>query len=244
MDRFLNVLGLIFGIIGNILFVLLLILLAVLLLVTLVCLSRPKLILKLKDSLEISVKLWFIKLNITKMTSKPKKKKKVKIIHFDGTLFGELPPKAEKKSKKKSKKASLPATKKQGQKDADNAEKTKKGVGDYLGLATDILDGIKEPAKKILKVDIKRLYLIAADQDPAKAAVLFGNMNIAAGTLIFVCEKFAAFTIDSDNTGVYSDFTASKHSFDAHIELTLSLRHIVLCGIKAGLTFLGFIKEK
>ena len=100
MDGFLGFMSSLLGFMGTLLLVILAILLFVLGLVVIICLSKPKIILKFKDSLELSVKLWFIKLNITKLTSKPKKEKKTKIIHFDGTSFGELKEPSGKKSRR------------------------------------------------------------------------------------------------------------------------------------------------
>ena len=114
-------------------------------------------------------------------------------------------------------------------------------ASDALELVTNILDDIKDPLKKILKADIKKLYITAASDDPHKTAVLFGNMNTAMGILITVCKKFASFSIDEDNAGVYCDFLSVKPTIDTHIVLTLSLRHIILCGFKA---VTEFIKNK
>lgn len=234
MDKF-------FGIIGMILLVLFCILLFILLLAVLICLSHPKIIIRYKDKTDIWASVWFIKFNITKFLSRKKKHKTPRAIHFEGGLFGEFSEKEKKKKKGKEKhKTAL----------SDNAVKTEKEktpltetVSEYLTLVTDILDDIKEPVKKILKVDIKKLHLTAASDDPHKTAILFGNMNTAVGSLILVCKKFASLSINESKTGVYSDFVSTTPGADAHIVLTLSFRHIILCGFKAVMRFINNKKD-
>jgi len=234
MDKF-------FGIVGILLLVLLCLLLAVLTLAVLVCLSHPKIILKYKDKADISASLWFLSFNITKFLSKKKKTKAPKAVHFDGGLFGEFP-EAEKKTKKKKQEHKTTPTHKPEKSEKEKAPFTET-VSEYLTLVTDILDDIKEPVKKILKVDIKKLHLTAASDDPHKTAILFGNMNTAVGSLILVCKKFAALNINENKTGVYSDFVSSTPKADAHIVLTLSFRHIILCGFKAVMRFINNKKD-
>ncbi len=218
-----------FGIIGTVLSVVLFIILFVVLLLSVVCLSHPKIILKYKDKLEISTKLWFFNFNITKFTSRKKKKKTPKIVHFDGTSFGELPEKTKKKTvqHKKAVQKSFPGT----------AVKEKKPftetASEILELITDILTDISEPLKKILRVDIKRLYITAASDDAHKTALLFGNANTAVGSLIYVCKKFASLDIAEENVGVYSNFCSERSEIDVCVVLTLSIRHTVICGFKA-----------
>lgn len=234
MDKF-------FGIVGMIFLVLLCVLLAVLTLVFLICLSHPKIILKYNDKAEISASLWFLRFNITKFLSRKKKKKAPKAVHFDGGLFGEFP-ETEKKTKKKKQELRTAHSHKAEKSEKEKAPLTET-VSEYLTLVTDILDDIKEPVKKILKVDIKKLYLTAASDNPHNTAILFGNMNTAVSSLILVCKKFASLKIDENKTGVYSDFASSKPRADAHIVLTLSLRHIILCAFKAVMRLLNNKKD-
>lgn len=218
-----------FGIIGTALLVLLFIILFAVLLVFVICLSHPKIVLKYKDKLEISTKLWFFKFNITKFLSRKRKKKSPKVLHFDGTGFGELAPKT-------SKKAAHPEKTVQ-KKSVKSGEKIRKPfsetASEILELITDILSDISDPFKKVLRVDVKKLYVTVASEDAHKTAILFGNANTALGSLIYVCEDFASIDIDKENTGVYSDFCSDKTKADVCIVLTLSLRHTVICVFKA-----------
>lgn len=229
MDRFL-------GIIGTVLLILLCILLFVLALAVLICLSHPKIIIKLKDKPDISASLFFLRFNITKFLSRKKKQKKPKAVHFDGTLFGEFPEKDKKKEKAERKAKSVTHTVSKAEKKKTPVTET---VSEYLTLVTDVLDDIREPVKKVLKIDIKKLYLTAAADDPHKTAILFGNMNTAVGSLILVCKKFAVLNINESKTGVYSDFLSAKPRADAHIVLTLSVRHTIICGFKAIMRFIN-----
>ena len=224
-----------FGIIGTVLMVFLLVILFAVLLLSVVCLSHPKIILKYKDKPEISAKLWFLKFNITKFMSRKKKKKEPKKIHFDGTRFGELPEKTEKKPVKPQKTAQKksPAV---PVKEKKPFSETASGI---LELITDILEDISEPLKKILRVDIKRLYITVASDDAHKTALLFGNANTALGSLLYVCNNFAHLDIDEENVGIYSDFCSGKTEIDVCIVLTLSIRHTVICGFKAFKRFLN-----
>lgn len=238
MDRFLGFLGSFFSVI-------LFILLFVLLLLALICISHPKIILKYKDKPEISAKLFFIRFNITKFLSRPKKQKPPKAAHFDGTLFGEFPEKEKKKKKKKdsaeSKAYGIESTtghkhgsKKTKEVPEENEKKPlTETVSEYLEKITDILESIREPAKKIIAIDIKKLYVTAASEDAHKTAVLFGHMNTAMGALIYVCRKFASLRINEEQTGVYSNFCVTKPELDAHIVFTLSIRHTLICAFKA-----------
>ena len=231
------------GIIGTFFLVLLFLILFLLAMLILICISHPKIIIKYKDKLEIKAKLWFFGFNLTRFLSRKKKDKKPKVIHFDGGLFGELPEDKKKGKKKKSGKSSAQHTlsgKREksagGVSEASPEEKEKKPltetVSDALELVTDILDDVKEPLKKVLKADIRKLYITAASDDPHKTALLFGRLNTAMGVLIFVCKKYASLSIDESKAGIYSDFLAAKPGIDAHIVLTLSFRHIVICGVK------------
>ena len=235
MDKF-------FGIIGMILLVLFCILLFILLLAVLICLSHPKIIIRYKDKTDIRASIWFIKFNITKFLSRKKKHKTPKAIHFEGGLFGEFPEK-EKKTKKKKQEHNKTSQAHKTVKDKKEKAPLTETISEYLTLVTDILDDIKEPVKKILKVDIKKLHLTAASDDPHKTAILFGNMNTAVGSLILVCKKFAALNINENKTGVYSDFVSSTPGADAHIVLALSFRHIILCGFKAVMRFINNKKD-
>ena len=225
---------------GNILLAVFCVLLFLIVLVAVICVSHPKIIIKYKTSPEISASLWFLRFNITKFLSRQKKNKKPKMLHFDGTHFGALPKDAatDKKKEAEPKKAPKAAS-------AYSSKKEKKPISETVSeiteLITDILTDISEPLKKILTVHIKRLYITAASEDAHKTALLFGHANTATGCVIYACRKFAALSIDEDGVGVYSDFNASKASVDAHIVLTLSLRHILSCAFKA---FMRFIKRK
>ena len=225
------------GFIGTFLLVLLFLLLFLIVLLFIVCISHPKIIIKCHDKLEILTKLWLFRFDVTKFISGNKKKKKPKIIHFDGSHFGELAVSEKKRRKKKSDKKTVP------QHQVNSVQKESKTLSEKateaLSLVSDILDDVKEPMKKVIKVDVKRLYVTVSTDDPHKTALAFGGMNSAAGTLILVCKKFASLNIDENNVGVYCDFCAVKPSLDTYIVLTLSFRHIVVCSFKTVMRLFG-----
>ena len=207
------------------LFVVLILLALFIIVLSCVCLSNLHLTLKYRDNLEFFIRLWFIKINITKLLSKTKKQKKPRIIHFDEGPFGELSLQEKKQVKKKSKNFSANKPSK--------AVAQKMSVAEILTLIRDLLESTSEPLKKVAYLKIYRLYVTACSEDAAKTAVLFGQLNGVMGTLILVCEKYKNLYIEKDHTGVYSDFSVGKPSLELHLQLDFSIRHIILSSISA-----------
>lgn len=234
--------NILFGVILASLKIILYTLLLLVFLLFIFCISHPKITIKYKDAPEISATLWFFRFNITKFLNRKKKKKRPVILHFDGEGFGEAPITTRKhiKSKKVRKKKSL--TKNKGSVQAKKADTTlSEKISGILELIEDIFGKIKEPVKKVILVNIKSLHLTSASDNPHDTAMLFGNMNTGVGVIFSLCKQFGGLKIDQNNIGVYSDFCGNKPSFDIHIELILSSRHIIHCAIGA---LTGYLKNK
>lgn len=208
-------------------------------LVFLFCFSHPKITVKYDGSLSVYARLWFVKINVSKLALRPKKRKKTKIIHFDGGTFGEFPEK-ENRRKHKEKSAEKKSSAKSKSRNAEQ-KKDEKSIAETLGTIAELLSEISEPLKKAFGIEIKKLRLTAAAENAADTAVLFGHMNTAAGTLIYVCEQFPMFSADAENIGVYSDFLSSEPSADAEIAVTVSVRHVLACAFKS---LIKYIKIK
>ncbi len=226
------------SVIGTLLLVLFAILCAVIFLLGIVFFSRVRIFFRYREKLEILLQLWFVKINITKLTSSKKKQKTPKLLHFDGELFGELPQKPEKQKKTKNLQAAHKTSK---ELPAETKPKEKQSVGDILDMVRDILSDISSPMKKCIDVKIHRLYVTAASKEAADTAVMFGHLNTAVGSLILACKKFRNLEINEGCTGVYSDFTSEKPRLDTEIELICHVRHITVTGIKG---LMGYLKYK
>lgn len=229
------------SVIGTALLILLAVLCAVFFLLGTVFFSRLRIFLRYREKLEILLQLWFIKINITKLTSRKKKQKAPKLLHFDGQHFGELPQKPEKQKNKKNIQAAHKVSKGTANPATTTQPKEKQSVGNILDMVRDILSDISSPLKKCIDVKIHRLYVTAASKEAADTAVMFGHLNTAVSSLILVCKKFRNLEIDESCTGVYSDFTSEKPRLDTEIELICHIRHITVTGIKG---LMGYLKYK
>lgn len=163
----------------------------------------------------IIVKIWFVGIDVLKLSSS-KKTKPPKLIHYTGESFGKL---CTQKKKKKKSGAQKTSAMHETAKKAKQAEK--KGALETVSFFKDLVSDSAIHFSSYAKLRIKRLYLVAAvKEDPAKTAVMFGNMNTALGVFLHVCERYAMFDTKNINAGVYSDFTADKPSCDIDIELS------------------------
>ena len=81
----------VFNAIGLVLLVLLCILALALFLIAILVLSKVTFVFRHKETPEFFLKVWFIRLNITKIALREKKIKTPRKIHFSGNSFGEFP---------------------------------------------------------------------------------------------------------------------------------------------------------
>lgn len=215
------------GAVSIILKVLLCIIAVLILLLVILAFSTLTLRLGHSEKTEFKVRLLGISFNVTKFLSRKKKSKKAKTVKFTGENFGEFPEKpSEKKTKKKQRKGAGHKT------GASSVPKEKKSVTEILELITDILTEIAEPLGKCAALRIKRLRITAASDSPDKTAVLFGNLNTAAGVLMLVSQKFSVLAVDDGAVGVYSDFLPGSPTLEVDIELSVKIKYVILAAFK------------
>lgn len=217
---------------GVLLIVLMCIFLFLLTFCTLIFFSKVSIIFDYSKSLNIFIKIWFAKFNITKFMSRKKKQSKPKCLHYPGGAFGSLP---EEKKDEKVKKKSVPAKSHK----TPSVAKDKKTISETLDFVKNIISEASPHLSKCAEIRINRLRLTAATKEAADTAILFGNFNTAVSSLILVCEKFEALYINADCVGVYSDFCSDKPTLDANIELILNVKHVGLSSFKGFMFFLN-----
>ncbi len=215
----------VFSVIGLVLLVLLYILASVAVLLAILVFSKVTFIFRHKEIPEFFLKIWFIRLNITKIASREKKVKAPKVVHFSGAKFGEFPVKEKSGKKKKVTDSHIKAS--------PAAAKQKKGIPEILDLVREIIYDCSEPFGKCAVLKIKKLHVTAASESPDKTAILFGHMNTAAASLVLAGERYSKLEIRDGAVGVYSDFVGTKPRLDAEIELILKVRHTLSTVIKA-----------
>lgn len=193
-------------------------------------LSRISLIFDYSESLDIFLKIWFAKINITKLMSHKKKQKKPEVLHFSGGSFGKFP---EKSKLQKEKAADLHSQKKSG------VAKSKKSISETLDFIKELLSELSPYLSKCALVKINRLHLTAASAEAADTAILFGHFNTALSSLILVCKKYSALYINDGCVGVYSDFTTDKPLLDANIEIQFKVKYVGISSFKGIMFFLN-----
>ena len=155
-----------------------------------------------------------IKAGPVKLTILPKKEKK---------------PKKPKKEKKKKEKPEAEAEEKPKKK------KRNLSLDLIFTLARLGLEAVGSFRRK-LRVELFRLYLLVANGDPYKTAVLYGRIRAALDGLYPLFAR--AFTIDERDVRVGADFTQDKMQVQGRIILTIRIGQIVLIGLVFGWKFL------
>lgn len=199
---------------------------------TLIFFSKISIIFDYSKSLNVFMKIWFAKINITKLMSRKKKQNKPRCLHYSGGAFGFLP--EEKKKEKNKKKAVAEKSHKKS-----SAVKDKKSISETLDFIKNIITEASPYLSKCAIIKIHQLRLTAASKEAADTAILFGNFNTAVSSLILVCKKFESLYINADCVGVYSDFCSDKPALSANIELQLSVKHVGLSSFKGFMFFLN-----
>ncbi len=138
-------------------------------------------------------------------------------------------PQKEKKTKKKS----VPQNKTvpQEEKEISLSEK----VGGALEYAKALLPIMLEAAaqfKRKLRVDTLRLVLTVGGEDPADAAMLYGQANMILGSFWYPLTE--AFNVKDGNAKVQLDFNAAGTTIAAEAALSLKVSQILWLGIHFG----------
>lgn len=141
-----------------------------------------------------------------------------------------LYPRPEKK-KKKDKIEDKSKEKKSGKK----KEKTGGSYTDFLPLARNALDLLKELRVRLVIRNLE-FKLIMAGDDPCDLAVNYGKTWAAAGNLIALLEQM--FTIKNRNISVNCDFTADKTTVYFRVYGYLRFYRLAIIAVVHGFSFL------
>jgi len=153
-------------------------------------------------------------------------------------------PKKEKPKKEKKKKKQPVSTEEKPQK-----EKKKMTVDELLelvGSLVDIVGGVFGKFGRYSRIDVRKLYIRVASEDPAKTAQLYG---IVSQALVYMREIFVNvknFRLHNDTrVGVEADFMSDKIIAEVDLEYSIRLWQILSIGIGAGIGALkAFILPK
>lgn len=137
------------------------------------------------------------------------------------------------KKEKKPKKSRPPKQKKQDKPKADRPKMTAGGALDYArALLPIVLEAAGQFYHK-LQMDVLRLELRVGAQDPADAAMLYGQASAALGALWYPLTQ--AFHVKDGSAKVEPDFDGGGMTLRAQAALSLKLGQIVWLGIYFGL---------
>lgn len=126
-------------------------------------------------------------------------------------------------------------------------EKPKKGgsLTDFLPLVDVALDMLASLMGR-LRVNLLRLHLILAGDDPADLAINYGRAQAAGATLLAQLDRFLV--IKKQDVQIGCDFTSDKTTVLARVDLTITLGRTVVWavgyGLKALITFLKIKKKQ
>ena len=159
-------------------------------------------------------------------------------------------------AKKKPQKAKRKKPKEQPVKEKDTAssktkenpkqEKSGGSLADFFPLVDAVLDFLGDFFCRKLRVNVLKLKLILAGDDPCDLAVNYGRAWAALGNLVPQLERF--FVIQKRDMQVECDFTADKTLIDAQLDLTITLGRLLGLGVRYGTRvlreFLKIVKLK
>lgn len=171
----------------------------------------------------LSAKLGFLKLQL--LPKKPKKEKPAK------------PPKPAKKP------SPPPAHEPPATPAAQPEQKKFKIPGGFDGLlrlANLALETLGDLRRK-LRVEELRLHVTFAGDDPADAALHYGQAWAAVGALMPALDRL--FVIKKRDISPILDYNREQMSVDAHLILTITFGRALALGLKAGLGFLKLLND-
>ncbi len=194
---------------------------------------KASIVIKYKEEVELYVKVLFFKIPIL-----PKKDD----IDYRDYSLKKLKKKQAKDAKKEKKKANK-KDKKQTKKAA--GDKAAKKNADIVSSVTFIIELVKILTKKFfghLKIEVTRIILTVATDDPAKTGVLYGACCAVISQLLELLDRITTLRRRGKHeVSVNADFLPGKISCD--IEIRFSLRVIGVLDIGFALAY-NYIKDK
>ena len=199
---------------------------SVLLLFFLIGCIRPHIFIRVKEDLEVRIKVLFINKRVftTKKTEPP-----------DPEL--DLPQKQKKPKKKKQKK------KKSKDK---NKPKTKIAIMDILDMVKKLIITVFKKFKRYLRVRVYNFSVDVATGDAAKTAILFGAVCGACSLIFEILEGAMDFRIKDDaDIGARCDYLSEKTKANIEVDISISVGQVVkLALVSGGVLLWKFITVK
>lgn len=199
---------------------------SVLLLFFLIGCIRPHIFIRVKEDLEVRIKVLFINKRVftTKKTEPP-----------DPEL--DLPQKQKKPKKKKQKK------KKSKDK---NKPKTKIAIMDILDMVKKLIITVFKKFKRYLRVRVYNFSVDVATGDAAKTAILFGAVCGACSLIFEILEGAMDFRIKDDaDIGARCDYLSEKTKANIEVDISISVGQVVRLALSAaGVALWGLLTAK
>ena len=149
-----------------------------------------------------------------------------------------FPSKKKDNKKHKSSKKKKPAKEKSFAKPKEKNKKEKSGgsFADFFPLIDAVLDFLGDFFCRKLRVNVLKMKLILAGDDPCDLAVNYGRAWAALGNLVPQLERF--FVIKKRDMQVECDFTGDKTLIEAQLDLTITVGRLLGLGVRYGIRVL------
>ena len=187
---------------------------------------KIRICLSYEDEFVVKVKVLFFNISII-----PKKEKKIKPKNYSLKKLQKRQDKLKKKNQKTEQKA-------QKHKDEHPKDKATK-IKDILELIKIILNNVLSPFGKYLKIEILKLYVKIATNDPSKTAIIYGGVSQTASYIIEWLSNITNVDVKKkESINIFADFLSDKS--EAAINITLGLRvwHLFSISFKFAFAFL------
>ncbi|MBR0235402.1 MAG: hypothetical protein IJQ37_02985 [Clostridia bacterium] len=171
------------------------VLIGLVLIIATVLLSPARLTLEAGAKTEIDLRVLFIKKRLYPQKDKKQKKKQ---------------------KKKKSEKPAEKKSEKPRETDGEQAMNT-------IGMIKDIVLEVLRRARTIVRVTLKRLYLVIATDEAAKTAVIYGAAANAYDELAEVLRRTSNYREKAGAVTITTDFTSEKTVFSIIVEFRTNL---------------------
>ena len=179
-----------------------------------------------EDEFVVKVKVLFLNFSVI-----PRKQKKIKPKNYSLKKLQ----KRQDKLKKKNQKKELKKQKHVSEHQKDKADKIK----DILELIKIVLDNVLSPFGKYLKIEILKLYIKIATNDPSRTAIVYGAVSQTASYIIEGLSNITNVDVKKkESINIFADFLSEKS--EAAINITLGLRvwHLFSISFKFAFAFL------
>ena len=147
-----------------------------------------------------------------------------------------FPSKKKEKSAKKQKPVKEKPSASAKSKQSSKKEKSGGSFADFFPLIDAVLDFLGDFFCRKLRVNVLKMKLILAGDDPCDLAVNYGRAWAALGNLVPQLERF--FVIKKRDMQVECDFTGDKTLIEAQLDLTITVGRLLSLGVRYGIRVL------